>query len=1037
MSLREKYYRNTEIRRLIRDISARTSHYHRLIATISLVLFSILASLNSLASSKPNLSISQPLNTDQLDQATILSIFRDFNGYAWITSQSGTFHFDGYELTPVIVQSESSEKRITNVTSIAQDSDGIIWIADELRGIQTINQLGREESYTSESYSIPKNTLKIYPKSDNSIWYLSPHELGYHNKENGSSSQVLSSQDISDSFIGLVDGSNTEYFWIYTKNKLLKINSRSKVLTSSIQLPKENEITAATLSEDGRLITADSAGHLYSINTGNTEIQASIRSLATITHLEIHQELLFVGTDEGLYLYDLSLEQVMHLDTDNSKLSNNHITYLLSDDSGLWVGTYHGLNIVNLVDFELYDRKSSSITNEVMGFTQTTDNKIWVATYDGLYQFDSDKGIHTPISEVFLQNILTDKRVMTVSAHKDQIWIGYRRSNLDVISTKSGKKWSLQYEGKSDLEVTSIAHLVNGRSLIGTYNSGLFTTVPSLGSLQLSKIDELGDSSVIIAEEIGGGLALIASEKEIFLFTERGIAPRKLDLAFPSDANDAIILSLKTDKSGKLWIGTRNDGLFLSQFNPLQDSTITLKRARTAGIRKNLSPSIYAIEIDQQGSIWASTSDGILRYSSNGEVIEHFGKVDGLQGNDFNFSSSFIDNRGYLYFGGSNGYNRFNAESVSKKKASPEITLTRVSIAGEIFPIPTSPKGLVGIELDYQGYFFSIDFSVMDFLHPDKNQYRYKLVGFDPKWIENGSKNSATYTNLPPGKYELRVQGADSHGNWNHQGISLIVTVLPPPWETWWAYTVYASIALFLLWWAKKTYDTYILKEKATELAEEMHRTADRAWDHLQDQIDFQQDLLQSASNHYSSSLDIIGESVRHDLKGDTLYLESQKRINVLKAMNSCLHYKGDDLLIEMKSCVNLLTETLLPSATVPPESIITINDIQIGMLNVNLATPLVVVIHELALNALTHAFTQDSPANYLELHLEQLSANDKRYLELRLSDSGSGIRDSANTRSYFGSGLNLVSQIVNNLNGELDISCNDGTKITIKIPMT
>ncbi|MCP5052648.1 MAG: hypothetical protein GY940_36100, partial [bacterium] len=79
---------------------------------------------------------------------------------------------------------------------------------------------------------------------------------------------------------------------------------------------------------------------------------------------------------------------------------------------------------------------------------------------------------------------------------------------------------------------------------------------------------------------------------------------------------------------------------------------------------------------------------------------------------------------------------------------------------------------------------------------PEKNQFAYRLEGFDEDWIKTGYKNRrATYTNLSPGEYIFRVKASNDDGLWNHEGTSVKITILPPLWKTWW----FQSLALLFI----------------------------------------------------------------------------------------------------------------------------------------------------------------------------------------------------------------------------------------------
>ena len=84
----------------------------------------------------------------------------------------------------------------------------------------------------------------------------------------------------------------------------------------------------------------------------------------------------------------------------------------------------------------------------------------------------------------------------------------------------------------------------------------------------------------------------------------------------------------------------------------------------------------------------------------------------------------------------------------------------------------------------------------MDFTAPLKNQFRYRLKGFDLDWVDLVGEHQTTYTNLDPGDYEFEVIGSNNDLVWNDRGASIRITVLPPPWATWWAYLGYLTVLI-------------------------------------------------------------------------------------------------------------------------------------------------------------------------------------------------------------------------------------------------
>jgi signal transduction histidine kinase len=90
------------------------------------------------------------------------------------------------------------------------------------------------------------------------------------------------------------------------------------------------------------------------------------------------------------------------------------------------------------------------------------------------------------------------------------------------------------------------------------------------------------------------------------------------------------------------------------------------------------------------------------------------------------------------------------------------------------------------VTLSFEQSVFTLYFSAMDYTMPEKNRYAYMLEGFDGDWNDAGTRRSATYTNIDPGKYVFRVKGSNNDGVWNETGASLRITIRPPFWRAWW-----------------------------------------------------------------------------------------------------------------------------------------------------------------------------------------------------------------------------------------------------------
>ena len=160
-----------------------------------------------------------------------------------------------------------------------------------------------------------------------------------------------------------------------------------------------------------------------------------------------------------------------------------------------------------------------------------------------------------------------------------------------------------------------------------------------------------------------------------------------------------------------------------------------------------------------------------------------------------------------MFFGGSNGFNAFFPENIRDNPYVPPVVITSFKIFNK--PVPIGAKSVLkkaipyvdSLTLSYRDNVFSFEFAALSYANSHKNRYRYKLENFEPGWNEVGSKQRlATYTNLDPGKYVFRVQGSNSDGVWNEEGVSLPILITPPWWRTNWFRALSAAVFLALLW---------------------------------------------------------------------------------------------------------------------------------------------------------------------------------------------------------------------------------------------
>ncbi|MEO6671562.1 MAG: two-component regulator propeller domain-containing protein [Ferruginibacter sp.] len=255
-----------------------------------------------------------------------------------------------------------------------------------------------------------------------------------------------------------------------------------------------------------------------------------------------------------------------------------------------------------------------------------------------------------------------------------------------------------------------------------------------------------------------------------------------------SSLNNNLIFSICPDSRQPdkyLWIGTKGGGLNL--FNQAEETFTHFTEKH--GLSNDV---VYGILQDAAGNLWLSTNKGISRFDTK-ESFKNYNVNDGLQGSEYNRNAFCKSPNGYLYFGGITGFNYFDPTRLNPSNYIPSVWITAINVLNKPLQfggqddVLAKPAYLTNnIELKYEQNMISFEFASTDFSAVHNNRYQYQLEGFDNHWIEAGINNTATFTNLDPGSYTLRVKGSNSNGIWNETPTTLSITILPPWYLTWW-----------------------------------------------------------------------------------------------------------------------------------------------------------------------------------------------------------------------------------------------------------
>ena len=164
--------------------------------------------------------------------------------------------------------------------------------------------------------------------------------------------------------------------------------------------------------------------------------------------------------------------------------------------------------------------------------------------------------------------------------------------------------------------------------------------------------------------------------------------------------------------------------------------------------------------------------------------------------------SGFKARDGKLYFGGINGVTAFYPKEVSHSRKVPDVYISNFYVfnkpvnvgleTGKMARFDKAVPYAKEVRIHQSNNVFSIEFICLEFTHPQSITYKYKMEGFDKEWKETGADNRlVTYTNLPHGTYTFKVQAYSTDQNGSYSETELAIVILPPWWQSVWAYIVY------------------------------------------------------------------------------------------------------------------------------------------------------------------------------------------------------------------------------------------------------
>jgi signal transduction histidine kinase/ligand-binding sensor domain-containing protein/CheY-like chemotaxis protein len=810
------------------------------------IFFSISLNLHAQQGTPPPVGLKKPIIfeslsiKDGLSHASVWDLTQDNQGFMWFGTSDGLNKFDGYNFTVFRHDPENPDSIAANDAGVVFiDHQGVIWVGTWGGGLDKFER--KTERFThyknipDDPRSLSGNFIPvIFEDSKNRLWIGTwKAGLSLFDRETEQFTHYQHSPDdpgsLSSNSIFSITEDKEGILWIGTYDGgLNRFDPATGQFVRYLHSPDDpqtvahNRIWSILEDRQGTLWVGTRGGGLDKFDRkSNTFIhyQHDPDNNGSLSHNDVFaifedsRDRFWVATNGGLDLFDRRTGEFIHHQhnpNDPGSISINTLQAIIEDQDGaLWIGTYNGG--VNKIDqdarkFGLFQHNAhdpgSLSHNGIRSMYEDDDAVLWIGTDSGLNQFDektrkfvryeNDPDNPGSLKGDFVNAIAKDRT--------GKLLVGTIEGGLNRLDLSTGQFTHYEHDPNnsgslSDNYVRDIFVDSNGTIWVGTFSGGLERFDPKTSTFFHHRHDpndpgSLSHDSVLTifqdqagtlwAGTWGGGLN--ALDLKTGRFSRYVNDPKNLN-SLSSDNVQAIY----EYPEGTLWLGTAG-GL-----NKLDIKTGRFERYT----QKNGLPNdtVLGILSDEQGFLWLSTNSGLSKFDPKTKIFKNYDDRDGLQGNQFSDGGAYFRRRSNeLFFGGPNGLNFFNPEDVVDNKNKPPVVLTDFQIFNHSVPIGQEGSPLAGhinetteIELFYNQSVISFEFAALNYRHPEKNKYAYKMDNFEDDWnYVNSTRRFATYTNLDPGEYILRVKASNNDGVWNKKEKSVKIIIMPPWWETWW-----------------------------------------------------------------------------------------------------------------------------------------------------------------------------------------------------------------------------------------------------------
>lgn len=759
-------------------------------------------------------------NRNGLSNSAVNSLFLDSDKLLWAATWDGLNMYDGTAFHVFNYSKDNPLHSIGNnvVLQVLEDGRRHIWLST-IEGVSRYDK--RSGKFYNYFYSrqqrsrISEQEYRLMTDSAGQLYCLSLREgLTRYNAAADSFAVCPLPPGNSRISKAVFDGAN--HLWVLRGDGTLEIYADWQAQWPLLQRYTNVQ---ALFAVNGSIFFTTTAHELMAVSPGTHQAQLQALLPHAVNAMTIYnQHYLLAWTTQGFGEYDAQFRPSHLFPEATQQLQDMKIiSWATGNEQVLWCGT-DGNGIIKIYPqtkyFGAVNRSTGGAAfNKPIRAFCANGNDLWIGTKgNGIIALSDFTRQPATIHQQLFSAELDDNSVFALCRGMDSlIFIGTDGKGLAIYDQlhKRFVRWQA-VNGSDKLPVFGSVYAIltdaDSSLWLGTSGYGLIhlriqrqgaaLAVTTFRQYTFNGSDSGPANDIIYSLAPGpanslwigcryGGLNLFHKSRQQF----------QLFQAFSYDGalshND--VLALYRDTKQRLWIGTSYGLNCLTEADISQARPVFTKYNTGNGLPNN---TIHAITQDNDGLIWVSTNKGLARINPGTREISHFQEADGLQSNEFSDGAVWKDPTGRLYFGGIYGFNYFMAANIQERRLYPNLLVSGLQLAGK-----TNEHGMEVLQpgqyndaaytLARRDNFFELQAKAVSFLHAEKCEYAWLLEGYDKTWQYMGGNGRIAYSNVPPGKYTLKVKWSNGEGVWTPPSVLLTLTIQQYFWLTWPAFLLY------------------------------------------------------------------------------------------------------------------------------------------------------------------------------------------------------------------------------------------------------